>query len=123
MTTVLVIEDNADNMEIITALLGNAGYQIFTAMTGMEGLEMAIAKRPDFILLDILMPDINGDEVLQKLRATEEGKDVPVIAVTSCAMIGDRARLLAAGCNGYIEKPIDPMTIITQIREILGETQ
>ena len=123
MTTVLVIEDNADNMEIITALLGNAGYQIFTAMTGMEGLEMAIAKRPDFILLDILMPDINGDEVLQKLRATEEGKDVPVIAVTSCAMIGDRARLLAAGCNGYIEKPIDPMTIITQIREILGEPQ
>jgi two-component system, cell cycle response regulator DivK len=121
MSTALVIEDNEDNIIVITQLLQNAGYQTLNAMTGKDGLEMVHANQPDFILLDIQLPDMSGLEVLKKLRAIEEGKNLPVIAVTSYAMIGDAKRLLDAGCNGYIEKPIDPMRIIAQIEKILDE--
>jgi two-component system, cell cycle response regulator DivK len=121
MSTALVIEDNEDNIIVITQLLQNAGYQTLNAMTGNDGLEMARANQPDFILLDIQLPDMSGLEVLKKLRAMEVGKNIPVIAVTSYAMIGDAKRLLDAGCNGYIEKPIDPMRIISQIKKMLDE--
>ncbi|MEJ1355003.1 MAG: response regulator [Candidatus Sedimenticola sp. (ex Thyasira tokunagai)] len=121
MTTALVIEDNEDNMVLITRLLKSAGYQTLEAMTGLAGLELAIAEQPDFILLDIQLPDIEGTEVVSRLRTTTEGKDIPVIAVTSYAMAGDRERLLAAGCSGYIEKPINPMLVIDQIKRITGE--
>ena len=121
MTTALIIEDNEDNMVLITRLLTNAGYQTLEAVTGLDGLELAITKQPNFILLDIQLPDIEGTEVLRRLRATDEGKDIPVIAVTSYAMSGDRERLLAAGCNGYIEKPVNPMLVIDQIKRIIGK--
>ena len=121
MTTALIIEDNEDNMVLITRLLKNAGYQTLEAITGLDGLEQAITRKPDFILLDIQLPDIEGTEVLSRLRNTDEGKEIPVIAVTSYAMSGDRERLLAAGCNGYIEKPVNPMLVIEQIKRIIGE--
>jgi CheY-like chemotaxis protein len=117
--TALIIEDNEDNCVLMTQLLHSAGYQTLVAETGLDGLEMTLAEKPDFILLDIQLPDIEGTEVLQRLREREEGRNIPVIAVTSYAMAGDRERLLAAGCNGYIEKPIDPMRIIAQIKDIL----
>lgn len=121
MSTVLIIEDNEDNMVLATRLLRETRYQILTAENGMEGLEIALDRQPDLILLDIQLPDIDGTEVLRKLRAKEAGKDIPVIAVTSFAMAGDRERLLADGCNGYIEKPIDPDRFVSQIEEILGD--
>ena len=121
MSTVLIIEDNEDNMVLATRLLRETRYQILTAENGMEGLEIALDRQPDLILLDIQLPDIDGTEVLRKLRAKEAGKDIPVIAVTSFAMAGDRERLLAGGCNGYIEKPIDPDRFVSQIEEILGD--
>lgn len=117
----LIIEDNQDNMVLITRLLHKAGYQTFGAMTGQEGFEVAIRERPDFILLDIQLPDIPGTEVLKLIRASEIGVSIPVIAVTSFAMAGDRERLLNAGCDGYLEKPIDPKLFIRQIKEIIGE--
>ena len=121
MTTALMIEDNEDNRVLMTQLLQNAGYETLEAETGMEGLEMALTRQPDFILLDIQLPDIDGREVLQKLRQDSVGRDIPVIAVTSYAMAGDEERLLAIGCNGYIEKPIEPTLVISQIRKLLGE--
>ncbi len=81
---------------------------------------MALKQRPDFIILDIQLPDIDGMEVLRRIRASEIGDSIPVIAVTSFAMAGDRERLLAAGCDDYIEKPIDPQRVISQIRRIIG---
>ncbi len=81
---------------------------------------MALRQRPDFIILDIQLPDIDGMEVLRRIRASEIGDSIPVIAVTSFAMAGDRERLLAAGCDEYIEKPIDPQRVISQIRRIIG---
>jgi two-component system, cell cycle response regulator DivK len=122
MKTALIIEDNPDNMVLITRLLEKSGYRTLKAVTGMEGFEMALQKRPDFIILDIQLPDIEGTEVLRKIRSSEIGTNIPVIAMTSYAMSGDREKLLSAGCDGYIEKPIDPERVISQIRRLTGET-
>jgi CheY-like chemotaxis protein len=122
MKTALIIEDNPDNMVLITRFLEKFGYRTLQAVTGMEGFEMALQKRPDFIILDIQLPDIEGTEVLRKIRSSEIGNSIPVIAMTSYAMSGDRERLLSAGCDGYIEKPIDPERVISQIRRLTGET-
>jgi len=121
MKRALVIEDNQDNMVLITRLLNKAGYRTLEAMTGRAGVDMALKERPDFILLDIQLPDILGTEVLRLLRESEIGVGIPVIAVTSFAMAGDRERLLEAGCDGYLEKPIDPKLIIQQIKKIIGD--
>ncbi|HEA26361.1 MAG TPA: response regulator [Ectothiorhodospiraceae bacterium] len=120
--TALVVEDNEDNMVLITMLLNNAGYESIWAETGEKGVQMAAEKQPDFVILDIQLPDINGNEVLKRIRALDmDIAKVPIIAMTSYAMSGDRERLLAAGCDGYIEKPIDPMHVIDQIRAVLAE--
>ncbi len=121
MKRVLVIEDNPDNMELINRLLGKAQYLPIEATTGMDGYRTAMAELPDFVILDIQLPDIEGTEVLNLLRANAATRHIPVIAMTSYAMTGDRERLLSAGCNGYIEKPINPMRVIAQIKEIIGE--
>jgi len=103
---------------LITRLLENAEYTVILAETGKEGYDLALKEQPDFILLDIQLPDINGTEVLKMLR--DSNVNVPIIAVTSYAMSGDKEKLLQAGCNGYIEKPIDPMLVIKQIKTIIG---
>jgi len=120
MPTALIIEDTPDNMELITFLLRKNGYATIWAETGRKGVELALAEpRPDFVILDIQLPDIEGTEVLKIIRESEANGSIPIIAMTSYAMSGDRDRLLAAGCNGYIEKPIDPLTVMDQIREVL----
>lgn len=122
MTRALIIEDTPDNMRLITFLLNRSGYETLEAETGQKGIELALAEpRPDFIILDIQLPDMSGEEVLRIIRASEVNGSIPIIAMTSYAMSGDRDRLLAAGCNGYLEKPIDPLKVIAQIHEILGE--
>ncbi len=115
----LIIEDNENNIELLTIILETNGYQVLKAETGRKGYEMAVQEQPDFILLDIQLPDIEGTEVLELIRESEKGGAVPVIAVTSYAMAGDRERLLGAGCDGYIEKPIDPGMFIKQITRIM----
>ncbi len=121
MKTVLVIEDNEDNMVLITRLLEKCGYKVITAETGQKGVYAALHKNPDFIILDIQLPDFDGTEVLRKIRETETARRIPIIAMTSFAMAGDRERLLSAGCNGYIEKPVDPERVLSQIREVIGD--
>jgi two-component system cell cycle response regulator DivK len=106
-----------------TRLLEKAGYLTIKAMTGRDGFELALDKRPDFIILDIQLPDIDGTEVLQKIRGSEIGNSIPVIAMTSYAMSGDREKLLSAGCDGYIEKPIDPGMVISQIQRVIEEAE
>ncbi|MFC1672710.1 response regulator [Pseudomonadota bacterium] len=116
----VVIEDNEDNMVLITRLLRKAGYEALWAETGKKGVTYTVEHHPDFVILDIQLPDINGTEVLNRIRALDgDIANVPIIAMTSYAMAGDKEKLLAAGCNGYIEKPIDPMLVISQIRKIL----
>ena len=120
--TALIIEDNEDNMVLIVTLLENAGYRCLWADTGTKGIEMLVENHPDFVILDIQLPDILGNEVVKQIREMENDvAKVPVIAMTSFAMAGDREKLLAAGCDGYIEKPIDPMRVIEQIEKIINQ--
>ena len=121
MKRALVIEDNENNMELITFILEANQFQTLKAATGILGVELALRERPDFIILDIQLPDIMGTEVLKRIRNSEIGAGIPIIAVTSYAMAGDREKLLDAGCDGYIEKPIDPDSIITQILKVIGD--
>ncbi len=123
MKTGLIIEDNEDNMTLITRFLKKFGYQIIEAETGRQGVDAALQKKPDFIILDIQLPDIDGTEVLRLIRESEDGGSVPIIAMTSFAMSGDREKLLDAGCNGYIEKPIDPDRVLSQIKRVIGDEQ
>lgn len=119
MKTVLVVEDNEKNRYLITFILRQMGHRVCQAVTGEEGVALAVTGRPDLILMDIQLPGIDGLETTKRIR--EAGvTEVPIIAVTSFAMSGDRERLLAAGCNGYIEKPIDPDTIMDEIRAYLA---
>jgi two-component system, cell cycle response regulator DivK len=121
MKTALVIEDNENNLELITFILHSSGYATRYAINGLDGVAEALRERPDFILLDIQLPDIDGLEVARRIRADEAGQPVPMIAITSFAMAGDRERVLAAGCNGYIEKPVDPLRVMTQIEQVLAQ--
>lgn len=114
-TTVLMIEDNEQNRYLATFLLEQRGYRVHSAPDGARGLELARDVAPGVILLDIQLPTMDGYAVARALREIEELDDVPIIAVTSYAMVGDREKCLAAGCSGYIEKPIDPETFVDQI--------
>lgn len=116
----LVIEDNENNMELMTFLLNCHGYRYTITFNGQDGIEAALSNPPDFILLDIQLPDMDGSVVLEKIRADQRGAEIPIIAVTSYAMSGDRERLIQKGCTGYIEKPINPETVVAEIERILG---
>jgi len=120
MTTALIIEDNDDNMALISFILQKGGYDLIEARTGEEGVDLALQHKPDLIILYIQLPGIDGFEVLRRIRTSESNGSIPIIAMTSYAMTGDRERLLAAGCNGYIEKPIDPAKVMDQIRAVIG---
>ncbi len=117
--TVLLIEDNEQNRYLATFLLEKHGYRVVTASDGPAGIELARSLSPDLILLDIQLPKMDGHAVAQALRGVAELRETPLIAVTSYAMIGDRERSLAAGCNGYIEKPINPETFIVEIENFV----
>jgi two-component system, cell cycle response regulator DivK len=119
MQKVLVIEDNKDNLRLISLALQLSGYEVISAETGEEGIELAVTQKPFFILLDIDLPGINGFETANRLRSCKAVDDVPIIAITSYAMMGDREKIMAAGCNGYFEKPIDPLTIMDRIHGII----
>jgi CheY-like chemotaxis protein len=120
MAKVLVVEDNADNLRLIAKVLKRGGYEVEAAANGEEGVRLASAGGFDFIVMDINLPDMSGLEAARRIRAAEGGKDVPIIAVTSYAMRGDMARILEAGCNGYFEKPIDPLNILGEIHKLIG---
>jgi two-component system cell cycle response regulator DivK len=117
--TILLIEDNLQNRYLVKFLLEQHGYQVLEAETGVQGLEMAAKRRPDLILLDIQLPGMDGHAVARALKDKPELKSIPIIAVTSYAMLGDRERCLAAGAEGYIEKPIDPATFVGEIERYL----
>ncbi len=121
MKKVLVVEDNEDNLRLISYALERAGYTVISAATGEEGIERAIREKPFFILMDIQLPGIDGIEATRRIRASGVTQEVPIIAITSYAMRGDMEKILDAGCNGYFEKPIDPLTIIDHIQTILDK--
>lgn len=119
--TVLLIEDNEQNRYLTTFLLERHGYSVVPAPDGMRGIELAGTCAPDIILLDIQLPTMDGYAVAEALRQCPQLNHVPIVAVTSYAMVGDREKTLSAGCNGYIEKPINPDTFVSEIDRFLAD--
>lgn len=119
MKTALLVEDNQDNRYLLRILLEDNGYRVFEAETGSKGVAMAARIKPDFIIIDIQLPDINGYEATRRIRSSPSDGGMPIVAVTSYAMIGDREKVLKAGCAGCIEKPINPGTFVKEFENII----
>ena len=117
--TLLIIEDKEQNFYMMRFLLEKNGFRVIGAGNGREGIDKALRHKPQAILLDIQLPEMDGYAVAEELKKHSELDHVPIIAVTSYAMVGDRERILAAGATGYIEKPIDPETFVGEIRKYL----
>jgi len=117
---VLVIEDNEQNLYLVTFLLEKNGYGVSAARDGVIGIEQAAREIPDLILLDIQLPLLDGYAVAKQLKSFDKLAEVPIVAVTSYAMPGDREKAIESGCSGYIEKPINPDTFMKQIENFLG---
>ena len=119
MKKILVVEDNETNMYLICFILRNKGYEVIEARSGEDGVEIAIKEMPDMVLMDIQLPGIDGMETTRRIRKSGACGDIPIVALTSYAMTGDREKTLKAGCTGYIEKPINPDTFMDEIEKYL----
>lgn len=117
---ILLIEDNPQNAYLVSYLMGARDWEVTCADNGPRGLEMVQSEMPDLILLDIQLPGMDGYEVARRLKAMPGLENVPIVAVTSYAMPGDREECLAAGCTGYIEKPINPNDFADRVESHLG---
>ncbi|MBN1665775.1 MAG: response regulator [Anaerolineales bacterium] len=122
---ILYIEDNPDNMRLVNRALGARGYIVHEAPTGLQGLSMAEEIKPDVILLDINLPDIDGYEVARRLRQSKVSamRVVPIIAITANALKGDAEKALAAGCDVYMAKPINVRELWARVEAFLPETE
>ena len=119
MAKILIIEDNEQNLYLETFILQRNGHEIIQARNRETGIALAAQSLPDLILLDIQLPGMDGYTVAENLRKNPILANIPIIAVTSYAMMGDRERILAAGCTSYIEKPINPETFHVEVTQFL----
>jgi two-component system, cell cycle response regulator DivK len=120
MKTVLILEDNEQNAYLARFILEKHGCQVVVAHDGPSGIEMANQIKPSLVLLDIQLPGMDGYEVARRMRLHENLNKMPIVAVTSYAMVGDRERVMEAGCTGYLEKPINPDTFMRDIFTFLN---
>jgi two-component system, cell cycle response regulator DivK len=118
--TILYIEDNPLNMRLVRKILGTVGYSMIEAIDGISGIASIEDSRPDLILMDVNLPDIDGLEVTRKVKAIPHLSHIPIIALTANAMYGDRERCLAAGCDGYVAKPVARRELINVVQHFLG---
>ncbi|WP_340154465.1 response regulator [uncultured Winogradskyella sp.] len=121
--SILIIEDNEQNMYMLSYLLTNNNYKVIKAFNGRDGLDLAHNNHPEIILLDIQLPDMDGYEICLKLRHNGLPKNTTIIAVTSYAMGGDREKAIEAGADGYLEKPINPDTFVSEMEKIYNAKQ
>ncbi len=121
MKKILIVEDNEMNLKLIRTVLKAKGFLLAEARDGEEALKIVVAERPDIILIDIQIPKVDGLEVTRRIRAMDDLKDKQIIAITAHAMEGDRNKILEAGCDGYIAKPINTRTFIDEIEAILKQ--
>ena len=117
--TLLVVDDAPVNLKLTSILLKKEGYDVHTAESGEEALNILDIVRPDLMLVDIQMPGMSGLELTERIKLNPVTRDIIVVALTACAMKGDEARAMAAGCSGYITKPIDTHTLGERVREHL----
>ena len=117
---ILVVEDQEDNRRIMRDLLVSANYEVIEAVTGEAGVSAAETQHPDLILMDMQLPGLDGYEATRRIKAQSELRDIPIIAVTSYALSGDKAQALEAGCDAYMSKPFSPRALLAKIGEILS---
>lgn len=117
---VLVVEDNRDNMILIVDVLESLDYVVIQAVDGEQGVSLANSEHPDLILMDLSLPKMDGWAATQVIKANEELKQIPIIALTAHAMVGDRERALEAGCDDYMTKPINLQILATMLTTFLG---
>jgi two-component system cell cycle response regulator len=116
---ILIIEDNPTNLDLMTYLLTAFGHTVFTASDGEEGLEVTRREVPDLIICDVQLPHVDGYEVARWLKSQPQFQAIPLIAVTALAMVGDRDKMLAAGFDGYLAKPLFPETFVSEVEQFL----
>jgi CheY-like chemotaxis protein len=121
--SVLLVEDNEDNRIIYATALRYAGYNVIEAITGVEGVNGAREHKPDLILMDISVPELDGWEATAILKADASTKHIPIVAVTAHALPGDEERSLRAGCDGYLAKPISPAALVAEVDRRLGRSK
>ncbi len=120
---ILIVEDEPINLKLVGDLLKRIGYITIEATDGKQGVELARAKKPDLILMDIQMPVMDGLEATRILKADATTKNIPVLALTSYAMRGDKERILEAGCDGYLTKPIDIQEFVKEVTNLIGRAE
>ena len=117
---ILIVEDDEKSLYLARFILEKEGYDVIEARDGLEALDKVSRETPDLILMDMQLPKLDGYEATRRIRADKNLAHIPVVAMTAYAMKGDREKTLEAGCTGYIEKPIDPETIISEIQKVVG---
>lgn len=120
MGKILYVEDNSQNMRLVRKILVHAGYEVVEAENGLTGVDVALNENPDLILMDVNLPDIDGLEVTARLRENNSTKATPIIALTANAMVGDREKALAAGCDGYLPKPVSRVELLKTVETFLS---
>ena len=120
---ILVVEDNERNLKLLRDVLEYAGYDVRVARTGEDGVTLAVKEPPDLVLMDLQLPGIDGMEALRQLRESPRTANIPVVAVTAQAMKQDRERVLDAGFDGYLEKPISVRAFPGQVRSFLPDEE
>lgn len=120
MQKILLVEDNEMNRDMLSRRLKRKGYDVVIAIDGQEGVDMAASENPDLILMDMSLPIIDGWKATQRIKATESGKKVPIIALTAHAMAEDREKALNAGCDDYDTKPVELPRLLGKIEALLG---
>ncbi len=116
---ILIVEDNEDSRELVVKVLRNKGFDTVEAADGEEAIDKATKEKPELILLDISIPKMDGYEVARRLKSLEEFSEIPIVALTAHAMKGDREKVIAAGFEGYISKPINVRELPDQVRSYL----
>ena len=119
MKRILIVEDNEMNREVLSRKLARSGYEVLLAADGLQGIERAQTQAPDLILMDLGLPEIDGWECVQRLRADDATRPIPIIALTAHAMVGDRQRAIDAGCDDFDTKPIDFAGLLTKMNRLL----
>jgi two-component system cell cycle response regulator DivK len=119
-TTILIVEDNVKNMKLVRDLLKAKGYTTLEAITGEQGVELALAHVPDLVLMDIQLPDINGIDAFERIRADPRTAAVPVVAFTASVTPTDRNRITQAGFSGFVSKPINLKEFLATIKRMVG---
>jgi two-component system cell cycle response regulator DivK len=120
MVRILCVEDNPQNMRLVRKILNHQGYDVLEAEDGTTGVRLAKEEEPDLILMDINLPDIDGLEATGIIKGDESLKDIPIVALTANAMYGDEERCLAAGCDGYISKPVSKSKLLDVVADFLA---